>query len=78
MDQLIMAAAGALAAGDVFGVLRGVGLRGDAPALALRGLAMVQLVRKGPPAKRGTAAQFYRLHHALWLDTFRSSSTDKM
>ena len=43
MDSLITAAARALAAGDLLGVLKRVGLRGDAPALALRGIAMAQL-----------------------------------
>jgi hypothetical protein len=43
MDSLITAAARALAAGDLLGVLKRVGLRNDAPALALRGIAMAQL-----------------------------------
>ncbi len=43
MDSLIMAAARALAAGDPLGALNRVALRGDAPALALRGIAMAQL-----------------------------------
>src|SRR4029453_15721378 len=43
MDSLITAAGGALAAGDLLGVLKRVGLRDDAPALALRGIAMAQL-----------------------------------
>ena len=43
MDSLINAAARALAAGDLLGVLKRVGLREDAPALALRGIAMAQL-----------------------------------
>jgi hypothetical protein len=43
MDSLINAAARALAAGDLLGVLKRVGLRDDAPALALRGIAMAQL-----------------------------------
>lgn len=43
MDSLITAAARALAAGDPLGALNRVALRGDAPALALRGLAMAQL-----------------------------------
>lgn len=43
MDSLITAAARALAAGDPFGALNRVALRGDAPALALRGIAMAQL-----------------------------------
>jgi hypothetical protein len=43
MDSLITAAARALAAGDLLGVLKRVGLRDDAPALALRGIAMARL-----------------------------------
>jgi hypothetical protein len=43
MDSLITAAARALAAGDLLGVLKRVGLRDDAAALALRGIAMAQL-----------------------------------
>src|ERR1700732_2606608 len=43
MDSLIRAAAGALAAGDALGALNRVALRDDAPALALRGIAMAQL-----------------------------------
>ncbi|KAA1179850.1 helix-turn-helix domain-containing protein [Rhizobium tropici] len=43
MDSLIVAAAQALAAGDVLGALKRVSLREDAPALALRGIAMAQL-----------------------------------
>jgi hypothetical protein len=43
MDSLITAAARALAAGDLLGTLKRVSLRDDAPALALRGIAMAQL-----------------------------------
>ncbi|HEX6792513.1 MAG TPA: helix-turn-helix domain-containing protein [Casimicrobiaceae bacterium] len=43
MDQLIAAAARALAAGDPLGALNRVALRDDAAALALRGIAMAQL-----------------------------------
>ncbi|MGH8779682.1 helix-turn-helix domain-containing protein [Paraburkholderia sp.] len=43
MDSLINAAAHALAAGDPLGALNRVALRDDAPALALRGIAMAQL-----------------------------------
>jgi tetratricopeptide (TPR) repeat protein len=43
MDSLIAAAAHALAAGDPLGALKRVSLRNDAPALALRGVAMAQL-----------------------------------
>jgi DNA-binding transcriptional ArsR family regulator len=43
MDSLITAAARALAIGDPLGALNRVALRDDAPALALRGIAMAQL-----------------------------------
>ena len=43
MDSLITAAARALAAGDPLGALNRVALRDDAPALALRGIAVAQL-----------------------------------
>lgn len=43
MDPLIAAAAHALAAGDPLGALNRIALRDDAPALALRGIAMAQL-----------------------------------
>jgi hypothetical protein len=43
MDSLITAAGRALAAGDPLGALKLVALRDDAPALALRGIAMAQL-----------------------------------
>jgi hypothetical protein len=43
MDSLITAAARALATGDPLGALKRVALRNDAPALALRGIAMAQL-----------------------------------
>ncbi len=43
MDSLITAAGRALAAGDPLGALKHVALRDDAPALALRGIAMAQL-----------------------------------
>lgn len=43
MDSLITAAARALARGDPLGALKRVALRDDAPALALRGIAMAQL-----------------------------------
>ncbi|MBV7477345.1 helix-turn-helix domain-containing protein [Pseudomonas sp. PDM31] len=43
MDSMITAAARALAAGDPLGALDRVALRDDAPALALRGIAMAQL-----------------------------------
>lgn len=43
MDPVIAAAGRALAAGDPLGALQLVALRDDAPALALRGIAMAQL-----------------------------------
>jgi hypothetical protein len=43
VDSLITAAAQALATGDPLGALKRVALRNDAPALALRGIAMAQL-----------------------------------
>ena len=43
MDSLITAAARALASGDALGALNYIALRDDAPALALRGIAMAQL-----------------------------------
>jgi tetratricopeptide (TPR) repeat protein len=43
MDSMIAAAARALATGDLLGALKRVALREDAPALALRGIAMAQL-----------------------------------
>lgn len=43
MDSLIAAAAHALTLGDPLGALKRVALRNDAPALALRGIAMAQL-----------------------------------
>jgi hypothetical protein len=43
MDSLITAAARALGTGDPLGALKRVALRDDAPALALRGIAMAQL-----------------------------------
>src|SRR5678809_832115 len=43
MDSMITAAGRALAAGDPLGALKRIALRDDAPALALRGIAMAQL-----------------------------------
>src|SRR5262245_55227027 len=43
MDSMITAAARALAAGDPLGALNRIALRDDAPALALRGIAMAKL-----------------------------------
>jgi hypothetical protein len=43
MDSLVSAAARALRSGDPLGALKRIALRNDAPALALRGIAMAQL-----------------------------------
>ena len=43
MDSLITAAARALASGEALSALNHIALRNDAPALALRGIAMAQL-----------------------------------
>jgi len=59
MDSLIAAAGRALAAGDPLGALKRVALRDDAPALALRGIAMAQLgdlVRAKALLRRATRA----------------------
>src|SRR5262245_60776710 len=43
MDSLVASAALSLATGDPLGALKRIALRGDAPALALRGIATAQL-----------------------------------
>ena len=60
MDSLITAAARALAQGDPLGALNRVALRDDAPALALRGIAMAQLgdLAKARILLRGAARAF--------------------
>jgi hypothetical protein len=60
MDSLITAAARALAAGDPLGALNRVALRDDAPALALRGIAMAQLgdLARGKALVRSAARAF--------------------
>jgi hypothetical protein len=60
MDSLITAAARALAAGDPIGALNRVALRDDAPALALRGIAMAQLgdLVRAKALLRGAARAF--------------------
>jgi DNA-binding transcriptional ArsR family regulator len=60
MDSLITAAARALAAGDPLGALKRVALRDDAPALALRGIAMAQLgdLARAKSLLRGAARAF--------------------
>ncbi len=60
MDSLITAAARALASGDSLGALKRVALRDDAPALALRGIAMAQLgdFKRGKELLRRAARAF--------------------
>lgn len=60
MDSLITAAARALASGDPLGALNRVALRDDAPALALRGIAMAQLgdLPRAKALLRGAARAF--------------------
>src|SRR4051812_13500327 len=60
MDSLITAAARALASGDPLGALKRVALRDDAPALALRGIAMAQLgdLARGKELLRRAARAF--------------------
>jgi len=60
VDSLITAAARALAAGDPLGALKRVALRDDAPALALRGIAMAQLgdFARAKALLRGAARAF--------------------
>ncbi|WP_321929953.1 helix-turn-helix domain-containing protein [Burkholderia cenocepacia] len=60
MDSLITAAARALAAGDALGALNLVALRDDAPALALRGIALAQLgdFERARSLVRGAARAF--------------------
>ncbi len=60
MDSMITAAAHALATGDVLGALKRVALREDAPALALRGIAMAQLgdLDRAKPLLRRAARAF--------------------
>jgi tetratricopeptide (TPR) repeat protein len=60
MDSLITAAARALATGDPLGALKRVALRSDAPALALRGIAMAQLgdLDRAKTLLRGAARAF--------------------
>jgi hypothetical protein len=66
MDSLITAAARALAMGDALGALKRVALRGDPPALALRGIAMAQL-GEHPRAREllRHAARGFGSHEAL-------------
>ncbi len=60
MDPLIASAARALAAGDPLAALKRVALRGDPPALALRGIAMAQLgeLPRARALLRGAARAF--------------------
>jgi hypothetical protein len=60
MDSVILVAARALATGDPLGALKRVALRDDAPALALRGIAMAQLgdLARAKALLRGAARAF--------------------
>jgi hypothetical protein len=60
MDSLITAAARSLSTGDPLGALKRVALRDDAPALALRGIAMAQLgeLARAKALLRGAARAF--------------------
>ncbi|HLG83468.1 MAG TPA: helix-turn-helix domain-containing protein [Bradyrhizobium sp.] len=60
MDSLITAAGLALARGDPLGALKRVALRDDAPALALRGIAMARLgdLARAKALLRGAARAF--------------------
>jgi len=60
MDSMITAAARALAAGDPLGALNRIALRGDAAALALRGIAMAQIgdLGRAKALLRGAARAF--------------------
>ena len=64
MDSLITAAARALAVGDPLAALKRVALRDDAPALALRGIAMAQLgdLARAKVLLRSAARAFGRKH----------------
>jgi len=62
MDSLITAAARALAAGDPLGALKRVALRDDAPALALRGIAMAKLGDLVRAVSRASAPRPDRAH----------------
>jgi hypothetical protein len=72
MDSLITGAAPAVAVGDPLGALKRVALRDDAPALALRGIAIAQPVRAWQLSARscGTAALPQPwIHTGSWLRT---------
>ena len=72
MDSLITAAARALAAGDPLGALNRVALRDDAPALALRGIAMAQLGTRASVQRiqKDHGAQAYPFQRpASWVAT---------
>ena len=66
MDSLISAAARALAAGDALAALQRVALRDDPPALALRGIAMAQLVSTPAPASCCAAQHAALAHTSPW------------
>lgn len=66
MDSLIAASARALSAGDPLGALKRVALRGDPPALALRGIAMAQLGEHSRARELlGRAARGFGSHEEL-------------
>jgi hypothetical protein len=56
---LIAAAAHALATGDPLGALKGIALRNDAPALALRGKAQLGDLVRAKALLRRTARRFW-------------------
>lgn len=68
MDALIAAAARALATGDPLSALKRVALRDDAPALALRGIAMAQLgdLPRARDLLRGAARAFGQDDPVAW------------
>ena len=81
MDSLITAAARALATGNPLNALNYIALRDDAPALALRGIAMAQLgdlsrakilLRR---AARASARERPSLARVAWLPRPRSRSS---
>jgi hypothetical protein len=68
MEPLITAAARALEAGDPFGAVGRVALRDDAPALALRRIAMVQ---RGQFPERDPMSARSGVGHSLPVDRSR-------
>jgi hypothetical protein len=68
MDSMIAAAARALAGGDALGALKLVALRDDAPALALRGIAMLASI---PAPGQGRDSGLAWAEGALWVGQYR-------